>query len=50
MVNFTTNDGLRRAASDNDLLRATAKGHEILAGTACFAIVILIVYAIFRSL
>lgn len=43
-------EGLHRAANDNVLLTATAKTHEILAGTACGLIVVAIVWAIFRSL
>lgn len=44
-----SDDGLRRAANDNDLLKATALAHEILAGTACGGIVVALVWAIFRS-
>jgi type IV secretory pathway TrbD component len=43
-------EGLRRAANDNALLAATARTHEILAGTACGGIVVAIVWAIYRSL
>jgi hypothetical protein len=45
-----SDEGLRRLANDNDLLRATAKTHEILAGTACGGIVVALVWAIFRGL
>lgn len=47
---FLSADGLRRAYDDNALLAATARTHEILAGTACGLIVVAIVWAIFRSL
>jgi type IV secretory pathway TrbD component len=45
-----SDEGLRRAANDNALLAATARTHEILAGTACGGIVVAIVWAIYRSL
>lgn len=45
-----SDEGLRRLADDNSLLRATAKTHEILAGAACGGIVVAIVWAIFRGL
>lgn len=45
-----SDEGLRRAAKDNDLLLATSRAHEILAGTACGLIVVAIVWAIFRSM
>jgi len=45
-----SDEGLRRAANDNQLLAATARTHEILAGTACGLLVVAIVWAIFRSL
>lgn len=43
-------EGLRRAANDNDLLLATARTHEVLAGTACGLIVVAVVWFVFRSL
>ena len=45
-----SDEGLRRAANDNALLAATARTHEILAGTVCGVIVVGLVWAIFRSL
>jgi len=45
-----SDEGLRRAASDNALLAATALTHEIIAGTACGGIVVALVWAIFRGL
>jgi orotate phosphoribosyltransferase len=45
-----SDEGLRRAANDNQLLAKTALAHEILAGAACGGIVVAIVWAIFRSL
>jgi hypothetical protein len=45
-----SDEGLRRAANDNSLLLATARTHEILAGTACGLIVVAIVWFVFRSL
>jgi type IV secretory pathway TrbD component len=45
-----SDEGLRRSASDNALLAATARTHEILAGTACGGIVVALVWAIFRGL
>jgi aminopeptidase-like protein len=45
-----SDEGLRRAANDNQLLAKTALAHEVLAGAACGGIVVAIVWAIFRSL
>ncbi|WP_144156504.1 hypothetical protein [Paraburkholderia sp. BCC1885] len=45
-----SDEGLRRAANDNQLLTTTARKHEVLAGTICGLIVVAIVWAIFRSL
>jgi hypothetical protein len=45
-----SDEGLRRSANDNALLAATARAHEILAGTACGGIVVALVCAIFRGL
>jgi hypothetical protein len=38
-----SDEGLRRLANDNDLLRATAKTHELIAGVSCGAIVVAVV-------
>jgi hypothetical protein len=45
-----SDEGLRRAANDNDLLAATAFAHELLAGAACFGIVAVLVVMVFRGL
>lgn len=38
-----SDEGLRRLANDNDLLKATARTHELIAGASCGAIVVAIV-------
>lgn len=45
-----SDEGLRRLANDNQLLAATARTHEVLAGTACGGIVVAFVWFVFRSL
>jgi type IV secretory pathway TrbD component len=45
-----SDEGLRRAANDNQLLASVARTHEVLAGTACGAIVVAFVWFVFRSL